>query len=126
MAEKPEFAKTIDRLRAKAPTEYADYVPAKKKVLDRLTWNLVTDAALPTSKPTGDRFDVYFKNTSQQPVDIFRVDEKGDRYPYGTLERGWFKPYQARSGELWLVTNKKGQSLGYFLVGDESADAIVP
>ena len=126
LAEQSEFADQITTLRSKAPVEYAKYVPAKKKVLDELKWNPHSAGGLPLSKPVGDRFDVYFNNKSSQPVDVFRVDSDGNRYPYGTLERGWFKPYQARAGEVWLVTDKEGNSLGYFVVGGESSEAIVP
>ena len=126
LAEQPEFAAQIAELRSKAPKQYAEYIPAKKKVLDELKWNPHNTGDLPSSKPKGDRFDVYFNNKSEQPVDVFRIDFDGNRYPYGTLEQGWFKPYQARAGELWLVTDKQGNSLGYFLVGDESSEAIVP
>ena len=64
-------------------------------------------------------------NKSKQPVDIYRVDATGKRYAYGTLERGWFKPYQTRSGELWLVTTKQNKLLGHFVVGNEEAQAMI-
>lgn len=112
-----------------APQEFAEYVPAKKKVLPKLAWTAVAaagDDALPGSSPTGELLDIYFKNSSQQPVDIFRISADGTKHPYGTLERGWFKPYQTKAGEVWLITDKKSQPLGFFVAGDQTADAIIP
>ncbi len=126
LADVPEHAERIAEFRKKAPTKFADFVPAKKHVLPKLSWNQVTDEALPDSNPTGDTLDIYFNNKSNQPVDVFRLDSDGKLHSYGTLERGWFKPYQARTGEVWLITNKKNQRLGYFKMGDQMAEAIIP
>ena len=129
LAGKPEFAEPLARLKAQAPQKFATFVPAKMRTLIELKWNPVkgdsADHALPESKPTGDPFDIFFNNKSKQPVDIFRVDAAGKRHAYGTLERGWFKPYQARSGELWLVTTKQNKLLGHFVVGDQEAQAMI-
>jgi len=95
-------------------------------VLPELTWNAVSGESLPESNPQGDPLDIYFNNKSGQPVDIFRLDATGKPHPYGTLERGWFKPYQAKSGEVWLVTDKQNKRLGYYLIGNETAEAIIP
>ena len=104
----------------------AKYVPAKKRTLPKLTWHPTGESVLPKSNPTGEPFDIFFKNASQQPVDIFRVDADGKKNAYGTLERGWFKPYQTRAGELWLITDKQNNLLGHFLAGDQMADATIP
>ena len=126
LAEVPEQADRIADLKSRAPTEFADYVPAKKQTLPKLTWHSSESGDLPESAPAGEPFDIYFKNNSSQPVDIFRVDADGKQNAYGTLERGWFKPYQTRAGELWLITDKQNKRLGYFVAGDQIADAIIP
>ena len=109
-----ENIKRMAELRSKAPTKLAEYVPAKKQVLPKLEWQPVSDEALLTSNPSGESFDIYFKNNSEQPVDIFRIDANGSKHPFGTLERGWFKPYRTQEGEVWLVTNKRNKPLGFF------------
>ena len=126
LAADPKHADRIAEFQKKAPTKFADFVPAKKHVLPKLSWTQITDDALPDSKPTGEQFDVFFNNKSNQPVDVFRIDEAGKLHAYGTLERGWFKPYQVRKDEVWLITDKNNQRLGYFTTGDEMAEAIVP
>ena len=116
----------IAKFRSQSPVSFADYVPAKKKVLPKLKWMPSDGKDLPVSQPAGKSFEIYFRNDSLQPVDIVRVDAKGNRYFYGTLERGWFKPYQTQANTLWLVTTKQGETLGYFLVGEQIADATIP
>lgn len=126
LAKDPNHAVQLAAISSKAPSKFAKYVPAKKQVLPKLVWHPYEDRALPESIPSSEPFDIYFKNTSSQPVDIYRVDPGSKRNPYGTLERGWFKPYQTRSGELWLITDKQNNPLGYFVAGDQVADAIIP
>ena len=126
LAEISEHADRIKSLQSKAPKDFAKYVPAKKQTLPKLTWRPNGQGDIPKSNPTGKPFDIFFKNVSSQPVDIFRVDAEGKKHAYGTLERGWFKPYQTRSGELWLVTDKQSKALGSFVAGDQMADAIIP
>ena len=122
----PDQAARMARMRAKAPVEFADFIPAKKQTLPLLTWQPDNGTELPKSQPTGKPFDIHFKNVSQQPVNILRVDPQGNRHSYGTLERGWFKPYQSRAGVLWLVTDKQGKLLGHFIAGTEPAEAVIP
>ncbi len=121
-------AENADRIRkfiAKSPSRFAKYIPAKKKVLPKLTWNSMNEQSLPKSVPVGEPLDVYFNNKSEIPVDIFRIDATGNEHPYGTLERGWFKPYRAKQGEVWLVKSRQSQRLGYFKVGEETSEAII-
>lgn len=125
LANKPEHAKRIDEFRDKAPKKFAPYVPAKKHVLPKLSWHQIKDGKLPESKLAGDPFDIYFNNKSKQPVDIYRQDAAGKLHAYGTLERGWFKPYRTQKGDVWLVTDKQNRRLGYFMVGDQMAEAII-
>ena len=126
LANDPQQADRMAAMNAKAPKDLAEYVPAKKFTLPKLTFNPKGEGTLPKSNPSGEAFDIYFKNLSQQPVDIYRVDASGQKHAYGTLERGWFKPYESQAGELWLITTKQGDLLGHFLTGDETADAIIP
>ncbi len=124
LASQPQHSKTIERLKRGAPTEFAKFVPAKMRTLVELDWS--PGSELPSSKPSGDKFDIFFNNKSGQPVIIFRIGEDGTRQSYGTLESGWFKPYATRAGEAWLVTDKSEKSLGHFVVGKEEAQAIIP
>lgn len=126
LAENPKHASRIAEFQKRAPAKFAEFIPAKKRVLPSLTWNPITDEQLPDSIPSDDPLDIYFKNDSSQPVDLFRQSASGKLHAYGTLERGWFKPFQARKGEVWLVTDKDNQRLGYFKIGSQMAEANIP
>lgn len=122
----PEHADRLKAFRSKSPKTFAKYIPAKKQTLPKLTWYPNQGDDPPESSPSGKPFDIYFNNLGQRPVEIFRVDVAGKRHPYGTLERGWFKPYKTRAGELWLIIDKDNQLLGHFIAGKKMAEAIIP
>ena len=127
LAGQSEYVADLQRLKASAPEEFAAFVPAKITTdLPLLDWNKTTEATLPKSNPGELTFDIFFHNTSAQPVDIFRVDADGQQFPYGTLERGWFKPYQTKANQVWVIKDKRQNELGHFVVGQESARAIIP
>lgn len=126
LAQDASKAEQIQELLTQAPKKFAPFVPAKKQKLPHLKWNRIADKPLPESHPTGEPIDIYFNNKSEQPVNIIRIDSSDKPHPYGTLERGWFKPYRARQGEVWLVTDKKERKLGYFVVESTMAEAIIP
>ena len=126
LAAKPKHAKTLERLKRGAPAKFAEFVPAKMTSLAKLTWTPASGAKLPDSKPSGEKFDIFFNNKSGQPVIIYRIGEDGTRHGYGTLETGWFKPYATRRGEIWLVTDKSEKPLGHFAATEQEAQAIIP
>lgn len=126
LASKPQHAERIANLRAKAPTEYTEFLPASDESLPKLKWHPVVNSHTPASKPDGNRFDVVFTNNRNEPVKVYWMDRQGRRKPYGTLEASWRKPLKTRPGAVWLITDKEEKPLGYFMVGDRTAHAIVP
>ena len=67
-----------------------------------------------------------FSNPSGQPVKVFRSDRDAPLQSFGVLEAGWAKPQLTRPGTVWLITDKNDHPLGYFVVGDRTAQAIIP
>jgi arylsulfatase A-like enzyme len=126
LAAKPEYAEQIARLEAQAPTVFAKFVPASDASLPKLKWRPADDLATPASRPDGGRFDVVFTNGRDAPVKVYWMDRQGERKSYGTLQAGWRKPYKTRPGAVWLITDDEESPLGYFVVGDRTAHAIVP
>ena len=126
LASKAEHASQIERLKAKAPTKFAAHVPASVESLPQLKWHSARDSSVPASKPDGNRFDVVFSNKSGQPAKVFWMNPQGDPKPYGTLESGWTKPYKTRPGAVWMFADIDEQPLGYFIIGDRTARAIIP
>jgi arylsulfatase A-like enzyme len=126
LAAKPEHAQRIAELRARAPETFAKLVPASDESLPKLTWYPAGDSPPPASNPEGDRLDVTFTNECGIPVKMYWLDRQGDRKPYGILQAGWRKPLVTRPGAVWLMTDMADQPLGYFVIGDRSAQAIIP
>lgn len=126
LASVPEHQSLIEQLRAFAPTSFQEYVPASDASLPQLAWHAAGDLATPASKPDGDPFDVIFTNRRTEPVRLFWMDRTGRPKPYGTLQSGWRKPQQTRPGAVWLITDSEEEPIGYFIVGDRPAQAIVP
>ncbi|TWT75250.1 Choline-sulfatase [Allorhodopirellula solitaria] len=125
LADDPAFAAQKASLRARAPHDFAQFVPADGGTLPALTWHTDIES-LPPAIPNDTELEIFFHNKSGQPVEIVRVDADKSRHSYGILETGWFKPYTSRSGQVWLVKSNKNQLMGYFLSGNESAQAVIP
>jgi arylsulfatase A-like enzyme len=126
LAEKAEYATRIEELRARAPATYAKFVPASDASLPKLRWRPAGDSTLPASKPDGDKFDVVFTNSREDPVKLYWIDGRGKRRSSGTLQAGWRKPYKTRPGAVWLITDAEEKALGHFVVGDRGARAEIP
>lgn len=126
LADDAQYAHQIARLKKHVPEKFAKFVPAKTTELIKLKWHPATSVKTPVSKPDGNPCDIHFSNQSGQPIDVFRVKSNGEMQSFGTLESGWFKPQRTKPGEVWEVANKHGKRLGYFVVGDRSAQAIIP
>lgn len=126
LAEQPEQAIRITALRKHAPTEFAKFVAASDDSLPKLKWHFADESAPPASKPDGSRFDLVFTNKRGEPVKVFWMDRQRKRKSRGTLEAGWRKPLKTRPGAVWLITDAEENPLGYFVVGDRMAHAIVP
>lgn len=126
LAGKSEYADKIAALRGQAPTEFAKFVAASDESLPKLKWQAADDSATPASKPDGDKFDLVFTNRRGIPVKVFWMDRQGKRKSRGTMEAGWRKPLKTRPGAVWLITDADENPLGYFVVGDRTAHAIVP
>ena len=126
LAEDPEHAEQITRLMRHVPTTFAKYVKPSVESLPKLKWHSAKDSPRPASRPDGNKLDIVFHNKSGKPAKVFWIDRQGQRKPYGTLEAGWRKPYSTRPGAVWLIADADDTDLGYFVVGDRGAQAIIP
>ena len=126
LAQTPQHANQISRLKQQVPATFAKYVKPSIESLPRLTWHAATDSPLPASMPDGNKLDIVFHNQSGQPARVFWIDKQGRPKSYGTLEAGWRKPYSTRPGAVWLIADSNENPLGYFVVGDRGAQAIIP
>ena len=94
--------------------------------LTKLKWHAAASASAPASAPDGDPFDVFFVNQRKELVKLFWMDRQGKAKPYGAVASGKRKRQRTRPGAVWLITDQSDQPLGHFVVGDRTAQALIP
>lgn len=126
LAGKPEYADQLERMRALAPKKFAPFVAPKDSALITLEWHAKGADPVPPSKPDGNPFEVVFINGHTTSIRLFRVESSGEFTPHGKIDPEQRKRQKTRPGDVWLVTDQAEAPLGYFVVGDRSARAVVP
>ena len=66
------------------------------------------------SNHTGGETAIRLNNTTAESVDVFWVDESGERKPYGRVRPGQTTEFHTYAGHVWLVTDASGSPLGFF------------
>lgn len=120
-------ASMIANFRKIAPSDFAKRAEPSVKSLTRLKWQPLTDAVAPPSKPDGNPFPVFFTNQRPADVELFWMARDGTAKSYGLLASAKRRSQQTRPGAVWMlqdVATKK--PLGYFVVGDRTAQALIP
>jgi len=126
LANDPTHAEQLAKLRALGPTTFAPLVKPSVASLIKLDWHPITDKASPVSNPDGATFDVHFLNQREADVKLFWVDHEGKLKPYGDIAAGKNKRQNTRPGAVWLIQDSDAKPLGYFIIGDRSAQAVIP
>ncbi|MEZ5942865.1 MAG: sulfatase-like hydrolase/transferase [Planctomycetaceae bacterium] len=123
----PESKPTLAAFRASAPKDFAEFVAPSIESLTRLEWQPLGQEPAPPSKPDGNPFPVYFENGREEDVELFWMDRNGETKSYGVIGAGKRQQQQTRPGAVWMIAGaKSGTPLGYFVVQDRTARAIVP
>ena len=127
LASRTESADRLAEFRNVAPTQFATRVEPSVESLTALVWHPVSNGNVPPSQPNGNPFPVYFENKSEKAVELFWSDPQGGNKSYGRIEPGARKQQQTRPGAVWMVADVESQqAIGYFIVDDRTAKAIVP
>lgn len=71
---------------------------------------------------TGEETVIRFHNTMAAPVELFWVDESGERKSYGRVRPGETVEQHTYAGHVWLVTDANGNSLGFFEAAPDSME----
>jgi arylsulfatase A-like enzyme len=126
----PESQERLAEFRRNAPSEFAQRIEPSVDSLAKLTWHPGAEGT-PPSKPDGNPFPVYFINKQRQAVELFWMDAEGQPKSYGSIEPGQTKTQQTRPGAVWSVGSvvsgqTLGQTLGHFVIGDRTAQAVIP
>ncbi len=127
LAASPESQCVLAEFRKDAPSEFAVRIEPSVESLARLTWHPATNATGPSSKPDGNSFPVHFINKQRQSVELYWINSHGEQKSYGTIKPGQTKTQSTRPGAVWAIAEpNKQQRLGYFVVGDRTAQAVIP
>lgn len=126
LAAKPQYRERLAELRALAPSSFAEKVPPSVESLTKLAWHASKGKPAPRSKPDGDPFRIVFTNRSKQTVRLWWMNRAGMPKLYGEIEAGQRKSQQSRPGAVWMISDEKDQPLGHFVVGDRTAQAVIP
>lgn len=124
LAGQPKHQAKLAELRALAPKKFAPLLAPRTESLPKLKWHPGQARA---SKPDGNPFDVAFINRRKKPLELFWMDLKGKPKSYGLIDPGGTKYQQTRPGAVWQIATPGGDPvLGYFIVDDRAARAIIP
>ena len=121
-----EHAGKLAELRALGPTEFAEKPLPTVESLTELEWHPLGEGEdPPASEPDGGVFDIVFLNESAEAIQLHALQPEGGTKPYGEIEAGGMKRRQSRPGAAWLIADQAGAPLGYFVVDDRTARAVV-
>ncbi len=83
------------------------------------------DAGPQRSRRTGDSVEVTFVNQGAEEVELYWLDEEGQRRSYGRLRPGTDRAQHTYAGHLWLVTDRVGTPLGIWEATEDRPRAII-
>ncbi len=127
LAPQPAYEKVLEEFRAAAPKDFAKRVEPSVKSLAKLTWHPASSKAVPPSKPDGNPFAVFFTNKRRNPVELCWMSRDGKPKSYGVIASGGRKQQQTRPGAVWMLREPDtGTPLGHFVIGDRTAQAVIP
>ena len=127
LAKQNSHSSQLAEFRAMAPKKFAERKAPSAESLTKLTWQPLVETTPPPSQPDGNPFLVYFLNQRETAVELFWVDRNGSPKSYGQIASGMRKQQQTRPGAVWMIQDSESaQHLGYFVVDDRTAQAIVP
>jgi hypothetical protein len=77
------------------------------------------------SVQTGEETQITFVNRTKGDVELYWIDDEGQRVPYATIRAGEQHQQHTYAGHAWLVTDKDGKTLAVFVATEEPADAVI-
>ena len=126
LAQNPEHSDMLAKLRSLAPKDFAVLVSAKETSLPKLRWRRAGSGGIPASKPDGNSFDAIFFNESEASMKLNWMNAEGEPVPYGEIGAGKRVRQKTRPGAVWMISDQSDSPLGYFVVDDRTARAMIP
>lgn len=103
--------------------------PVPLDSLPTLTWHGEDGKPLPVSRPAGELVNLTFVNARPDTAELVWVGPDGARRSYKNLEEDATFGIRTRPGALWVIQDKQGKRLGYFVVEPKPgnhAKAVIP
>lgn len=144
LARQPGVQKQLEELRKLAPTSFApnpglaaqaaptrtaaiDPAPAQPaNALGQLRWIGGATPLAPPARPRGEPHPLQMTNRSPQAIKLFTLDAGRQPKFASIIRTGQTYRAESRAGEVWQVTDGYGFQIGYFLMEDHPAQAIIP
>lgn len=105
---------------------YEDVVDDRPEPKIDLKWNPVSRVENAPKSENGVNTEVVFENKSGQPVKLYWISYGNEPTFYATLEVDANRRQNSYARNTWLVTDENEKPLGYFVVGEELARAVIP
>ena len=77
------------------------------------------------SRRSGESTEVTFVNQTSQDVELYWLDEQGDRHSYGRVRAGAERVQHSYLGHVWLITDRVGTALGVWEVNADESRAVI-
>ncbi len=77
------------------------------------------------STRTGEETEITFDNRLDRELQLFWLDDRGERQAYGRIPALGRKPQHTYSGHVWLVADDRGETLAVFEAGDRPDVACI-
>lgn len=122
----PEHAAKLDEFRKRVPAEMAKMPVVKVADLIALEWHLYREGdVIPASKPDGAPVRLAFVNERKETVAFHQVTHEGKLMAPEKIEAGATQETRGSPGTVWFITGGDGKQLGYFIVDDRAARAVI-
>lgn len=76
------------------------------------------------SRRTSDETSLTFVNQTPDDVELYWLDEQGNRQLYGRLRPGAERRQHTFGGHVWIATDRSGSTVGVYVAQAESARAV--
>ncbi len=89
-----------------------------------LTTTAATTRVRPTQR-TGDATTVSFTNETGGTIELFWVNQQGERKSYGKIAAGETRDINTYAGHVWLVADAKGETLAVVEATDNALELTI-
>ena len=77
------------------------------------------------SRRSGENLEVTFVNQGGDEVELYWLDEQGERHGYGRLRPGVERTQHTYEGHVWLITDRVGTALGVWEAKEGRTRAVI-